>query len=122
MRLLLIRSANSLKKGTRCGSWTQSTSAKFDIRRLFYAHRLGAEVSVIAQPDPGKAQPNRLDFGTVRENATVEGSIRVFHEGDKTDDVPFDVQPPPFATISNTKLGTQTYGSLGTRVVCDVSV
>lgn len=101
--------------------------------------------SLVAQPDAGKSYPNRLDFGTVRVNATVEGSVRIFKDsvrtavktgkdatainnvqiykdGDKPAGVSFGVQPPSFATITTVELGVQTYAKDDTRIFCDVSV
>ena len=77
---------------------------------------------LVAQPIAGKSQPDRLDFGSVRVDATAEGSIRVFEDGDKTTGITFNVVPPPFVVITNVELGTQTYGNLGKKIVCDVSL
>jgi len=75
-----------------------------------------------AQPDPGKAQPDRLDFGMVRMGATVDGSVRILKAGDDATGVPVNVHPPSFARVKRVELATQTYGHLGTRVLCDIFV
>lgn len=76
---------------------------------------------LVAEPESGKFQPNRLDFGTVQTGATVEGSVRIFEGGNDTAGISFSVKPPPFVLTKNVELGTQTYGRLGTKVVFDIS-
>jgi hypothetical protein len=78
--------------------------------------------STRAQPTAGKAQPDRLTLGSVRIGATVEASVRIFEVGADTAGVQLQIDPPPFLRVKQTQLGTQTYGTLGTYSVCDISV
>jgi hypothetical protein len=77
---------------------------------------------VYAQPAGGKCQPDYLPFGTVRTGAVVEGSVRVFEDGDDIAGVGAKVDAPPFIRVKEVTLGTQRFGSFGTKVVCDVSL
>ena len=75
-----------------------------------------------AQPEDGKAQPDRITLGTVHVGATVEASVRVLIRGDDTTGIEVKIAPPPFLRVTQTRLGTQTYGNLGTFIFCDVFV
>ena len=87
---------------------------------LLLVHLLWSPVN--AQPDDGKSQPNRLTLGTVRVGATVEASVRVLIRGDDTTGIEAKTSPPPFIRVTQTRMGTQTYGNLGTFIFCDVFV
>ncbi|MCW5551486.1 MAG: hypothetical protein KIS67_04890 [Verrucomicrobiae bacterium] len=56
----------------------------------------------------GKSQPDRLDFGSVRMGATVEGSILVFTDAEESADLSCDVEPPPFLKVTSIRRGTAT--------------
>jgi hypothetical protein len=75
-----------------------------------------------AQPADGKSQPDRLTLGTVRVGATVEASVRVLIRGDDFTGLEVKTSPPPYLRVAQSRLGTQTYGALGTFVTCDVFV
>ncbi len=70
---------------------------------------------VDADSVPGKSQPDRLGFGSVRIHATVEGSILVFTDAEESAQLSCDVQPPPFVKITKIQRGTMTGGSGGTK-------
>jgi len=76
----------------------------------------------LAQPDDGKSQPDRITLGTVHAGATVEASVRVLIRGDDFTGLEMKASPPPFLRVTQTRLGTQTYGALGSFVFCDVFV
>jgi hypothetical protein len=76
----------------------------------------------LAQLDDGQTQPDRITLGTVRVGATVEASVRVLLRGDDITGVEVATAPPPFLRVTQTRLGTQTYGNLGTFITCDVFV
>ncbi|MFN0053804.1 MAG: hypothetical protein ACKV0T_16615 [Planctomycetales bacterium] len=76
--------------------------------------------AALAQPVAGTSQPDHLTLGTLRVGATAEASLRFFFAGDDTAGLQVIAQPPPFARITQTRLSTETYGNLGTFVVCDV--
>ena len=78
--------------------------------------------SAQAQPVAGKTQPDRITLGSVRVGATVEASVRIFENGDDTAGIRVQVDPPPFLRVRQTNLATQTYGSLGTYIVYDITV
>ncbi len=84
------------------------------------AFLLMSSTLLVAQTIEVRWQPDRLDFGTVMTGATVEGSVRVFKDGHDTDGVSFKVDPPAFANIKSIELGTQAYGTKGTKIVCDI--
>jgi hypothetical protein len=73
------------------------------------------------QAESGKVSPDSLLLGKVRVGSTVEASVRMFASGDSAAGVSYGVKPPPFAKVTDVKLGTQTYGTV-TLVVCDVSL
>jgi hypothetical protein len=75
-----------------------------------------------AQPDDGKPQPDRITLGTVYIGATVEASVRVLIRGDDFTGLEVKTSPPPFLRVTQSRLGTQKYGALGTFVTCDVFV
>jgi hypothetical protein len=87
---------------------------------LLLAHLLRSQAD--AQPDDGKCQPDRLTLGTVRVGSTVEASVRVLIRGDDTSGIEAKSSPPPFIRVTQTRMGTQTYGNLGTFIYCDVFV
>jgi hypothetical protein len=75
-----------------------------------------------AQPVDGRSNPDRITLGTVRVGATVEASVRVLIRGDDFTGLEVKTSPPPFVRVTQTRLGTQTYGNLGTFITCDVFV
>ena len=89
---------------------------------LFFVAMLIWPAPLAAQPVAGKVQPDALTFGTVRVGATVEGSLRVFEDGNDTTGVAVKIKAPSFVRVKDQVLGTQTYGNLGTKIVCDISV
>jgi hypothetical protein len=82
----------------------------------------GCASTALAQPVAGKSTPDRLNFGTVRVGARVEGSVRILARGNDTTGIAVRVQPPPFVRVTQTRTGTQTYGTAGTFVYCDVLI
>jgi len=76
----------------------------------------------LAQPDDGKAQPDRITLGTVHVGATVEASVRVWIRGDDVTGLEVKTVPPPFLRVTQSRLGTAMYGALGTSIFCDVFV
>ena len=77
-----------------------------------------------AAKDEGRiiVQPDEAHFGTVRQNAIVEGSVLVMIPGDSVEGLVHEVLPPAFATVRNVTLGTHTYGEKGSRVRCHVTM
>ncbi|MBI5760699.1 MAG: hypothetical protein HZA46_19445 [Planctomycetales bacterium] len=76
----------------------------------------------MAQIEAGETSPDRLHLGTVRVGATVEASVRVFADGDDLSNIQFKVDSPSFVRVKQARLGTQTYGSKGTFIVCDIFI
>jgi len=75
-----------------------------------------------AQPIVGGLQPDMLSLGTIRVGSKVEASVRIFGAGDDTAGVVVKTQPPRFVRVTETRLGTQNFGKLGTFVVCDIVI
>src|SRR5579859_2966810 len=73
-----------------------------------------------AQPADGQWQPDRVSLGTVYVGAMVEASVRVLIRGEDSAGVETRVSPPPFLRVTQTRIGTQTYGNSGTFIYCDV--
>ena len=71
---------------------------------------------------PGKSQPDRLGFGSVRKDAKVEGSVLVFTDAEESAQLSCDVQPPPFVKITKVQRGTVTDRSGGTKITFYVHV
>ncbi|HEY1601974.1 MAG TPA: hypothetical protein VGG64_20395 [Pirellulales bacterium] len=69
-----------------------------------------------------KVQPDALHFGTVRQGAIAEGSVRVLMKGDSADGIDARAEAPAFLKVLDVKTGTHTYSNLGSRVYCDVMV
>jgi hypothetical protein len=90
------------------------------LRFAFALATLSGASSVWAEPKDGTSTPDRLDFGQVRVGATVEGSVSFFFEGTWTDGVPLQVYPPPFATVTSTRLYHQQFGPGNDRIVAAV--
>ena len=63
---------------------------------------------LFAQLVAGKSQPDRIDFGRVRIDAVVEGSILVFTDADESTELACDVQAPPFVKITSVQRGIAT--------------
>lgn len=72
-------------------------------------------VLLFAESVAGKSQPDRLDFGPVRRDATVEGSILVFTDAEESTELTCDAQPPPFVKITNVQRGTAADREGGTK-------
>ncbi len=72
-------------------------------------------------PVAGQSQPNYLKFGSVRVGATVEGSVRIFREGEDARGLAIKVEPPAFVRIRDIEVGTQTSGP-DARGFCDISL
>src|SRR2546426_12738822 len=62
-----------------------------------------------AQPDSGKVQPDRIDFGTVYTGTTIEASFLVFEAG--TDPkIKFEVTAPEFLKVLGKTTHAQQVG------------
>lgn len=65
-------------------------------------------------------QPDRLPLGTVREDSSVEASVRVFFDTKSATGLAVDVIPPTFVLIRDIHVGKPEEGSSGGTVFCDV--
>ena len=97
-------------------------------RRLFSAALFpvlaGALLASPLLPGPTAAaevQPNALRFGSVRVGATVEGSIRIFRQGNDASGLAIKVEPPAFLRVEDIQVGSQQFGP-NNRGYCDIWV
>ena len=75
-----------------------------------------------AQPDMKKSQPDQLDFGMTYVGATMEGSFRLYQDGDDASRVHVEVKAPDFVKAEVIEKGSNTYGRLGSKVHVEVKV
>ena len=75
-----------------------------------------------AQPILDRLQPGKLNVGTIYVSSTVEASVRLLFKGDDPTKLRVATRPPPFMNVTQTNLGTQNQGNLGTYIFCDVFV
>ncbi|HVC93680.1 MAG TPA: hypothetical protein VND64_08320, partial [Pirellulales bacterium] len=99
-----------------------SSFAKILERTLTVEQAAKYSQSTLRRRAVGKSQPNRLSFGVVRVGAMVEASVRIILDADIAADVGVTILPPSFVRITQSRMGTQNYGSKGTCTVCDVFV
>jgi hypothetical protein len=84
----------------------------------------GAVLASPLLPGPTAAaevQPNALRFGSVRVGATVEGSIRIFRQGNDASGLAIKVEPPAFLRVEDIRVGSQQFGP-NNRGYCDIWV
>ena len=84
----------------------------------------GAVLASPLLPGPTAAaevQPNALRFGSVRVGATVEGSIRIFRQGNDASGLAIKVEPPEFLRVEDIRVGSQQFGP-NNRGYCDIWV
>ena len=84
----------------------------------------GAVLASPLLPGPTAAaevQPNALRFGSVRVGATVEGSIRIFRQGNDASGLAIKVEPPAFLRVEDIQVGSQQFGP-NNRGYCDIWV
>src|SRR5262249_25978469 len=67
----------------------------------------------------GEFQPDSLKFGSVRVGATVEGSVRIFREGQNASGLAIKVEPAAFVRVEDIRVGSQKYGA-DIRGYCDI--
>ena len=103
-------------------------TARESNRRLFSAALFpvlaGALLATPLLPGPTAAaevQPNALRFGSVRVGATVEGSIRIFRQGDDASGLAIKVEPPAFLRVEDIRVSSQQFGP-NNRGYCDIWV
>ena len=78
--------------------------------------------TTFAQPDTKKSQPDRLDFGLTYVGATIEGSFRLYQDGDDAASVRVEIESPEFVKTEIIQKGSNTYGRFGTKVHVEVKV
>ena len=71
---------------------------------------------------PLESQPDRIDVGCVHVGSVVDASVRVFAKGDSVVGIEKAAQAPDFLDVESVRLMTQTFGSKGTKLCCDVEV
>jgi hypothetical protein len=80
---------------------------------------------VLALPLPAgrttaaEIQPNVLKFGSVRVGATVEGSLRIYRDGEDASGLAIKVEPPAFMRVEDIRVGSQRFGA-NVRGYCDI--
>lgn len=94
------------------------------VSTVFFRVLAGILLASALRPGPTHAaevQPNAVRFGSVRVGATVEGSIRIFRQGDDASGLSIRVEPPPFLRVEDIQIGSQAFGA-NRRVYCDIWV